>query len=236
MMAAPGTIVKSERIEYDEQDFANAEYLWLMPDITASSKQPVFFTRTGSDRLFVLKSELPSRLGIFGLICMMCSDRVHTSLRSQDFIGLQSRKVCCVNSFEHARELGDAECEENWWVLLGDRYLPPFSKSLMKFNIKVRPKRLDLSDLCEVDRSTQDFGPMSSFGIRERGEVYLGMQLAYAASELEPLKPFDVAMTYERFGGQGDFARHLIVSNRFYTYCKSKKYKMNCSPVRVDPW
>ncbi len=58
--------------------------------------------------------------------------------------------------------------------------------------------------------------------------------LKYRAADLRRLKPFDVARTRERLGW-GLCDHPLVVSQRFYQFCKRKKLDCGWLPVRIDP-
>ena len=56
----------------------------------------------------------------------------------------------------------------------------------------------------------------------------------YLESAIRAVEPFDLALTFEGWGG-GNGLPKFVASQRFYQFCRKHKFKMNWIPVRIDP-
>jgi|GEM_PF-1939145 len=114
------------------------------------------------------------------------------------------------------------------WELTSDLILPPMSAKLLDGD--GRPFAGDLQKGCFIDDG-----------------LYYPQEPRYKASLLPAVEPFDLGLTYERFGcGLPKTAippppdivageRMLIASKKFYEFCVEQKLKMDWVPVRIDP-
>lgn len=110
------------------------------------------------------------------------------------------------------------------WELDSDLILPPVSPAM------------ELHDeYCNRVQSATQRARIHAFG----GEYDAYPELHYRASDLRALPPFDVARSFENFGlkpsreFQRDFSK-LIVSRRFFEFCRSHSLKATWRPVHID--
>lgn len=107
-----------------------------------------------------------------------------------------------------------------WWELTSDYTLPPVSPSM---------------DLRDRDGKPIDRKEPNALHVRKEG-LYVHPELHYLASDLRKCEPFDLARTWERFGGEMKWnERTLVASKRFYEFCVKHNLKTDWVPVRIDP-
>ena len=92
------------------------------------------------------------------------------------------------------------------------------------------------TDYCRKQRYPKAPYPQTPEGpITLHNEGFDDLQLSYRRSDLAAMGAFDVARTCEYRSNQGSPAhRHLVVSQRFYRFCKSLNLDGNWVPVRIE--
>jgi hypothetical protein len=71
-------------------------------------------------------------------------------------------------------------------------------------------------------------------GLRFEEGFYHPEEFHYRRSDFAGFPPVDFALTCEWLG-EGRPSRHLLVSNRFYHFCKAQGLDLYWIPVRIDP-
>lgn len=108
-----------------------------------------------------------------------------------------------------------------WWEITSDYRLPPVSPAM---------ELLDPVTGQVISRGNPD-----ALYVQREG-FYQPAELHYLKSELPDLDDFDLAQTFETFGGHKRWDEHtLIASRRFYEFCRDHDLRTDWVPVRVDP-
>lgn len=160
-----------------------------------------------------------------GGYCYVASAKVYKALLNGGFSHLLWRQAKIKPSgapsgerrSEHEKKLNPPK-RGPWRALRSEIVLPPLAPSMPLFH---------------TDRSpfTGDF----SKGCWRRDGLYTHAELRYRASDLAAIEPFDLAHTYEMFGGvPQEYKRPLVASQRFYQYCLKHGIETAWEPVRVE--
>ena len=106
-----------------------------------------------------------------------------------------------------------------WWEISSDYTLPQVSPALDVRDFNGKP----------VERGNPHIRYLRKEGF------YLHPELRYRRQELEGTEPFDLARTFECFGGEPRWnERTLVASKRFYQFCIDRGLKAGWVPVRID--
>jgi hypothetical protein len=147
---------------------------------------------------------------------VVISDRVRAALELERPVEAEFRDIEPIVSYREPVVLPWREVSPPWWELRSAVRLPPVSPSM---------QRLDENGSPFIDYSTQHLrlsdGPYSDVVFRYRG------------SDLEPLLPFDLAMTNEHIP-EPPCGERLIVSQRVYQLFQKHKIKARWTPVVVE--
>lgn len=164
---------------------------------------------------FIEKRSIPKGVHIVGYDNggMCCLDSVKQQLESQNFTGLQflplaiAKKIPFSDDFEDAPGNGPP-----WWYVSSSVRMPS----------------------CVPPNYTAHFGKRvlpREFPQGTPGEPgFTDCERHYARSEIAPLGPFDVARNGENPNMD---STTVIVSNRFYRFCRERKFHIGFRPVRI---
>jgi len=194
--------------KFDDEDLAAAKYLQIAAEESVSN----FYNRTSSGVLQIKTGYHNKRFrvaSVFGKIVV--HDTVREEFKNQKFKHLLLRR-CEVYG-------GGAEKHENFpiWEVTSDLVLPPLSPKCKFCDCYGGSEYTDPTKGCTIDDG-----------------LYVPTQHRYRESDLSSVEPFDTAHTREAFGF-GLASHRLIVSQRFYQFCKKQKFKMWWYPVVLDP-
>ncbi len=102
-----------------------------------------------------------------------------------------------------------------WWELWSDLTLPPLSPTMKHTDGNGNVVARDWKGWKWFSNPTEDDD-----------------RLHYLDSELKGVEPFDIAVTFEHQASP--WQRYLVVSQKFYQFCKSKKWAADWEPVAID--
>lgn len=193
--------------EFDEEDLAAANYLLPVAELTVG----VAHKRTSGGILQIKTGYLNKRFRVghvFGKIVI--NDAVREDFEKQKFKHLILRR--CEVYGDGAEDYADFPI----WEVTSDLVMPPLSPGCKFCDCYGGPEYTDPEKGCAIDDG-----------------LYLPTQFRYRASDLRAVEPFDIAYTREAFGF-GLASHSLIVSQRFYQFCKKQKFKMWWYPVVLD--
>lgn len=203
--------------QWDLADLDGAEFLWLRVQTPRIS----IFVEDNDHRCFCAEhKELPKAkwcLGGNGLLAF-CPEEVEELLIQEEFDHLQLRPLKVKRRIRGHPYFVVVENARRWWQLMSDLTLPPFAPSIRKQR---------LTDGAVVDR--HDAG-----NVECTEPPYRELQPAYLKSEWMSVPHFDVAMSFEHRLMPSDLIRWLIVSKRFYEFCKKVGLKADWVPVRFE--
>ena len=141
--------------------------------------------------------------------------RVRAVIEGGGFTGVEFKplQLLKVKSSQHDTftELPWPIATRKWWIVESSVMLPPCSDYLKVVgpNREVHPRGSRIGRLVEVGFSD--------------------VERHYLRSELDAIGAFDVAQEWESGG-----AREIIVSSRFYRFCREQKLGVDFVPVRID--
>lgn len=207
--------------EFDESDLAACEFLALHGTHRCEDthwENPVDPIRLVASSLS-RKADLAGTGPNAGL--RVVPDRVKRILETAGFLSLMLRPTE-VRDGETYQQKGIPrrweEFGEHWWHLTSDQILPPVSPNLALFDNNGKPIRDNFTNGC----------------FRRDGAV-VNPELRYRRVDLERTPRFDVAKTFETFGIKPhESGRDIVVSKRFYEFCRERKLKFDFVPVRID--
>ena len=164
----------------------------------------------GRPLLIASKAKPSIKVGSIWANWIIVSNKVRKLLETQNFKGLEFGGVVLKGTSIHASK-------EPFWELKSSITLPVMANRNQFINPGMsapEPFQGGFSKMIFIDDPPFQVG-----------EVH------YRRSELAPLVPFDVALTFENF-----MEPHpaLIVSQRFYQFCVKNKIPLNVQPVRID--
>jgi hypothetical protein len=206
--------------EYDASDLAAAQYLELRPLVRCGGLRD----GTRPAPIVIHYSEMPGHVdfGIAtGVNWITVSDRVKVGLEKSDLQNVLFYETVLYAGPRDTRKTPWSKSgRKPWWELGSDRVMPRVSPSL-----KMRNKRGE-----PTDGSDRTSGCM-----REDG-FYTHPELRYRREDVANLPRFDLARSWEPFGGGKlhDDDRAFICSQRFYQFCTAQGWKTNWVPVRID--
>lgn len=209
--------------EYDSQDFGDCLFLELHPD----DESHVFDQPRRSGLAPLLKGSLNDQIDFAFTMPTLyyVTSRVRRILEAGGLIGLKFSPTLLLPGLDALATTEPIPWEthgEPWWELDSDFTMPPLSDSMT------------FTDMDGKILRKRDF----SNGFHRRDGLYMHPELHYRASDIEKLKQFDLARTYEPFGNRKGYDRFdcpLIASKRFYDFCIQHGLKTQWVPVRIDP-
>jgi hypothetical protein len=203
------------RREWEVSDIESAQFLWLQ--VTEPDLSP--FTTMSDDRQLCFDAkDLPRKrvsLGGNGFQAF-CNEYVEERLISHAFAHLHLRPVTIVRRLDGDIPFTPIEGGPRWSQLLSDVELPPFAPLVTKKSLKddaLVPREYHGRVSC-AEPPFRDFQPV------------------YVRSEWSNVPHFDVAHTFEYHLNPPDLSHWLIVSRRFYEFCKSESLNADWVPVR----
>lgn len=120
----------------------------------------------------------------------------------------------------------EAAGHQPWWELTSERWMPCLSLATELWRIS------DERPMTERERRTRDYGR----GILPVEGPFRTPELHYARNEVQEWSTFcDIARTTEPFGHWPDSDRRLlVVTQRFYEFCRDHGIEAEWVPVRID--
>jgi hypothetical protein len=194
---------------YDADDFASFSLLQPMgnPDLED-------YIWPDEDGTLLIKKRFFKRkrlLDTGNIHSLLVSADIRTLLEEAGFRGMKFKPVA-------PQEQGAVVALENLWELTTDRRMPPLSDYCTFFDQQAKPVRGSAET---ANQYLEDFYPQS--------------ELHYRASTVRDW-PWDFTLTHELFWyGEKRHRRRLVVSKRFYDFCRDNKLKMDWLPVQIDP-
>ncbi len=203
---------------YDAADLRAAELLELHPPSEAGVHHE--WRRSIDLQLAVGK---PSRHAIITVSrhgCYAVKDDAKKRLESENLRGVVFKPAITRYSIDDDED-DDDDLPDNsdvWWELTSDIVLPPLAPSMTLLHEDNTPFQGDFRKGCK----------------RQEG-YYNHAELHYRCADIVGVGPFDLALTYEMFGGlPNQFDRLVVVSQRFYQACVKHRIKTGFIPVRID--
>ncbi|MBI3919824.1 MAG: hypothetical protein HY318_00295 [Armatimonadetes bacterium] len=200
------------RIErsYDKSDFQSVRYLQVLAKVCMDLDCDRGDTGRGPLRLHAKRIKPKVEIGC-GLVksYIIVADSIRKLFEDSDLLHVSFRDVDIVGR-------GAEQYQSAYWQLWGDYVLPRVSATCTLTNHLGEPFDYDRDLFCHLKE-----------GLYHTAEVH------FAESALTATPPFDLALTYETFGGVDD--HQLIASKRFYQFCIAHKLKLDWVPVRIDP-
>lgn len=215
--------------EYSATDFGKCKLLELAPKNKFPDEFPGKFRdeKTGFIQLEIgpLGRNRDRDVALASSARYIVTDKMRSLLLKSDLQHLAFKPTILINT---KRRIDDEVIVKNWqdwgtpwWELASDFSLPPVSPAM-----DIRGTYGELN----VNRGDANLKYVRTEGLYSHAELH------YRASDLESLKPFDLACTYERFGGEMRWKeRTLVASKRFYDFCVQHGLKAEWVPVRIDP-
>jgi hypothetical protein len=120
----------------------------------------------------------------------------------------------------------EAAGHEPWWEITSERWMPCLSTATELWRMS------DERPMTELERHLRDYGR----GVLPVERPFRTPELRYARKDIGEWSTFcDIARTYEPFGRRPDLDRRLlVVSQRFYQFCRVQGIEAEWVPVRVD--
>ena len=197
--------------QYEETDLATAKLLRLFehPD------QDLFAADYGGDG--VLKIDGQAASAGFDLVWNFTETLVVSQITRKRFMASGLTKM--VFRPTHVLWEGRTAGPGHYWEMTSDFVLPP------------------LSPLCKlVTNNDEPFTGDPQRGCMLVEGQYRPPEFHYNSTVLPPLEEFDMALANEFLGpSPGRVFRPLVVSQRFYQFCKEQDFKLSWIPVRIDP-
>ncbi|TVQ33156.1 MAG: hypothetical protein EA376_03625 [Phycisphaeraceae bacterium] len=197
---------------YDDSDCDASECLEIVPPKPAKG---LYRTDRQRGRIIIERPPPAPISYVYKQTWVIVRDDVRRALESAGLRHLVFRSTKKkYESFEY--NLYDEE--DTWWELRSDLVLPPLAPSMTLVHKDFTPFTGDFSRGC----------------MRQEG-WYVHPELHYSAEDLAKVEPFDLAHTYEMFGGlPNEYDRPLVASQRFYQVCRQLGVKDCWVPVRID--
>lgn len=201
---------------YEDRDFAPVEYLAVFP------KEGLWVRKTGRDEQgrSVIVEPVPATLTIasggskWG--CFV-SDRIREAIKAEEFIGPNFRETVIDVQEIDEEELDFEIYGGAVWELESSIVLPKLANVHQFVHYQNEPFNGDYSrPICIIEE------PFAN----AVGEFH------YRESELRAVEPFDFARTFEFHNKR---SHTLVVSQRFYLFCRDLNLPINWQPVRIDP-
>lgn len=193
------------RREFEETDFESAKYLNVRASVSICHRNE----RTQDGSLRVYMDDINRRFRMASVSDqIVVTDSVREEFEEQRFEHLAFRR-CVVAGAENLEDF-------SIWEVTSDLVLPPFSPGCK---------------LCDSYGGNDYTNPEKGLAINDG--LHLPTQYRYRAKDLLSVEPFDAAQTREAVGF-GHIHHPLIVSQRFYQFCKKQKFKLWWYPVVLD--
>lgn len=203
--------------EYDESDYESASLLLVRPHVNLKPVSPKTKAEAlGRDRVHVALEDIdPSFDFMYGEYChIIVPRRVRLLLDQAELLDVNWLPVGVWDTHKTSRGRLDAD---SFWELSGQRVLPPMSPSVELYDA----------------RTEQRVTPGHPDPVLQMEGLYGPTEPRYRAADLQAFGPFDVARTFEK-PFPTERHRRVIVSNRFYRFCREHGLKTGFVPVRID--
>jgi len=198
---------------YDESDLAACELLKVVPRHRVQFEYMPPYEVPGIRKSLVPPLDVDAASD--GGAPVIVPQRVRAVIEGGGFSGVEFNplRLLKVKSSQHDTftELPWPIATRKWWIVESSVMLPPCSDYLKVVgpNREVHPRGSRIGRLVEVGFSD--------------------VERHYLRSELDAIGAFDVAQEWESGG-----AREIIVSSRFYRFCREQKLGIDFVPVRID--
>lgn len=204
--------------EYDASDWEQAEYL---SPYVPWEERPDDGIREGQYMRVIGGKDIvePRDFYLTWMGVLIAADPTRAILEQTDLAGLAFKPVEVdpedANPFNYQRRKRKMPIKGMpFWAIEPTIKLPPLAPSMTLTDHKGNP-------LPPGDESAH---------YKMKEGHYNNAELHFRRSDVEKMKPFDIARTRESFAG----VPWAIVSNRFYRVCVENGLKMNWAPVRID--
>lgn len=146
--------------------------------------------------------------------------RVRSLLEAGNLIGLDFKPVRLTQGLtERRRFLEWAPPYDPWWELSSNRFMPPVSPT-MQLRITPGPR--------SGEKVAPGFTETWVQAVNINGS---GLYIRYRRSDLERMEAFDIAVSIERFSVD---TRYIVVSQKFFRYCREKALNFTFRPVKIE--
>ncbi len=216
----PHYVVSRFRV-WEESDLDRSEYLQISIPFSLDNISG-FVEEDTSEVLCVEAKDLRKLRNGFGggPETLLCPDRTKRRLEAGSFLHLDFAPVKVMErSSSEGGLFRPVEGHQPWWQLRSDLVLPPMSPAI---------QRIDPRTGNELPREHE-------VHVTFREPPFDDFQPRYLRSDWDRVPKFDVAGSRERLLGGNVYHRMLIVSNRFYQFCKQEGWEADWVPVRIDP-
>ncbi len=208
---------------YDDSDFANAEYFWI-PDMDGGEWDAQSDGDRGPDGMLLMMAEYlkpRARLMSNGYDLFVVSVQGRKEMEEEGFVGL---------GFHPTKQCKDK-------LVKGEYTSVPHEPAPERVVWELRPT-IELPPMHAEAARTFDGNPVPpgyQGPVAFKNEGFDDIQLVYARSAISRVAPFDIAHAREWRVGDGykDPAFPIIVSQRFYKYCKAKRVQGKFIPVKI---
>ena len=207
--AEPNEFTLMIRRLYDKEDYENADYLVPKPQECLGSA-----TSRSANGLLKLEDEdlkMNEDIGYSTWAWIVVSTQIKERIEQSGLKRIILRPTEIVGP-RRKRFVG------HFWELTSDLRLPSLNSHCQLTTNNGLPFAGDYDQGCHYFETPYD-----------QPEFY------YNANDIAAIKPFDLALTQERFGIREWVAEpSLIASKQFYEFCVENKLKMNWMPVRIE--
>ena len=198
---------------YDESDLSSSELLQVLPP----ECMEIDWLDTGEG---VRSANLPPKGTDFARDSpynpVMVFETVRAILAGAGMLGLGFRELKLVKAIDRGVETYEfkpwPKDKGPWWIMESSVTLPQLTGPLSEFD----------------DRDGTFHAP-GTHGFRLVEKGFNDVEFHYRRSELQPLGTFDVAQTMH-----GGPSRSIVVSPRFYRFCREQGFRVGFKPVRID--
>lgn len=221
----PGRYNMTRRRVWELPDFESAPYLHLRGRTPPPGQQALVFSDDGLVRMPAPALEGRRRRLLASGELVLAVAAVADDLRRAGLRGLAVRPALVVTGVAtpgHAD--GPVVSREELVQLASDRVLPPMSPSIGRYVSRYRSP-----GVYEAARVGGEVDHLHFL----RDPPFIDVQPAYLRADFAGVEPFDVAGTFERVEPAA-YARMLIVSQRFYRYCRENRIEAEWVPVRFE--
>lgn len=217
--SASGHYVLQRLHGFEPSDFSRAEYLWL--EGVDESHVDTDGDRDADGLLAVIASSIPKRGKLFdaGAGCLLVSATLRAELEAEGFIGL---------GFGPTKQAKEQRRGETYVTL---PYDPLPDQALWELIPSVELPRMHAEVIRVATAPDIPAGEQGPGFLRNPG--FNDAQIVYARSALQRVGSFDVARTWEYMFQREPECRFIVVSQRFYQFCKAKKLPAKFVPVKI---
>lgn len=208
---------------YDDSDYANAEYLWLSGMDGGEWDANSDGGRGADGMLLMIAESLKPRARLMseGQDLFIVNAQGRKEMEEEGFVGL---------GFHPTKQ-----CKEKF--VKGELVWVSHNPAPERVVWELRPT-IELPPMHAEAARTFDGNPVPpghQGPVAFKNEGFDDIQLVYTRSAINRVKSFDIAHAREWRVGDGykDPAFPIIVSQRFYKYCKAKRIRGNFIPVKI---